>query len=140
DGRFLPVRTVDPLGNASTVEYNEFNQITAVVDALGHRREFTYDPDRFDLIGIFEAGPIAQSFEYDSNHRLLVSTDPLGHTTRYAYAGDSLSATRSTDPLGFNTARGYDERGAVVSTPDAVGSATKWTYGPRGELHGRAEP
>ncbi|MEV0475952.1 RHS repeat-associated core domain-containing protein [Streptomyces prunicolor] len=140
DGRFLPVRTIDPLGHASTMEYNEYNQLTALVDALGQRREYTYDLGRHDLVRIVEAGPVVRRFEYDDAHRLTASTDPLGHVTRYAYDGDSLAATRSTDPLGYTTTRVYDDRGAMVSTTDAVGGTIQSAYGPRGELLSVEDP
>ena len=63
DGRFLLTEAIDPLAHVTRFEYNDYNQMTAVIDALGHRRELTYDvaaaptaaaPNRYDLVRTFE--------------------------------------------------------------------------------------
>lgn len=65
DGRFLPLQAIDALGSITRFEYDDYNQMTAVVDAFGHRRESTYDvaaqptaatPNRYDLVRSFETG------------------------------------------------------------------------------------
>jgi len=119
DGRFLLTQTVDPLGNTTQFEYNDYNQPTAVVDALGHSRELTYDvsaapsaasPNRYDLVTTFEKSFDASGTPYD----ITVASEYL------SYDGDSSSdaadtaqsthrLSQRTDPLGQVWRYGYDD-------------------------------
>ena len=82
-GRFLPIHTVDPLGHVTTFEYNKYNQLTAIIDALGHRREYVYDtaaaasaatPNRYDLVRTSERSYDAAGNAYDDQRELRVCT------------------------------------------------------------------
>jgi RHS repeat-associated protein len=120
DGRFLLTETIDPLGNITRFEYNDYNQKTAVVDALGHRRELTYDvtaqpataiPNRYDLVRIFETSAdvdgtpynIQTSFAY-ARYDAVSSSD----------AADGVQSTHrlsaGTDPNGNTSRYGYDDQ------------------------------
>lgn len=63
DGALNPVSVTDGNGAIARQEYNEFNQVAALVDPLGHKRQFVYDvsstpspaqPHRYDLTAIRE--------------------------------------------------------------------------------------
>jgi len=74
------------------------------------------------------------------------ATDTLSHTTTYAYYADTSfsgavgHATGDlqmvTNPLGQATMyTSYDKAGHLLSSTDANGTVTTWTYLPRGWLH-----
>ncbi len=63
DGHFNIVEMIDPLGNTSRQDHDDFNLVTATTNPLGHRQEYTYDvrslptsdnPHRYDLLHIHE--------------------------------------------------------------------------------------
>jgi RHS repeat-associated protein len=120
DGRFLLTQAIDPLAHATRFEYNDYNQMTAVIDALGHRRELIYDvvaapttaaPNRYDLVRTFETSvdvagtpyDIATTFEY-ARYDPASSSDPADS----AQSTHRLSA--HTDALGRTTRFDYDDQ------------------------------
>ena len=120
DGRFLLTQAIDPLAHVTRFEYNDYNQMTAVTDALGHRRELTYDvvaapspaaPNRYDLVRTFETSvdidgtpyEIATTFEY-ARYNPTTSSDP----TDFGLSTHRLSA--QTDALGRTTRFDYDDQ------------------------------
>jgi RHS repeat-associated protein len=149
DGRFLLQGVVDPLNNVTAFEYNTYNQVTAVIDALGHRSDQSYDvstapsdsnPNRYDLLKTLE-----QNADIDGT--------PISVETSYTWArydgasspdphdvSCSTHRLRSrTDALGQTTVFDYDDAGN--SSPlrpsritDPVGNATDRTYDDRGAV------
>lgn len=104
------VKTTDPAGNVSTVEYNSAGDVLAQVD-----------PDR---------GRVA--FEHDATGRVVASTDARGVTTRFAYdaLGRLTSKTASGAGLPVLATRwAYDEArdgffnvGGMTTMTDGAGS------------------
>lgn len=149
DGRFLVTQAVDPVGNITAFEYNEFNQLTAFIDATGHPRNFLYDvhasptssnPLRFDQIGTTEKnvdlqGPVpaittSRQFETYNN---ATSTDP-------ADGAQSTHRTISgTDGNGNVTNYEYDDVGSNYPISptlivDALGKKTQRAFDGTGQL------
>jgi RHS repeat-associated protein len=148
DGRFLLIGTTDPLGNVSSLEYNDFNQVTASVDALGHRREYQYDvqatatatsPNRFDLLttsenntdsngSVFLVKSTQTFLPYKSN----TSDDPADS----AQSTHRVSSAR--DANGNSTAFGYDAANSGSISPtlivDPFGKKTRRTFSSSGQL------
>lgn len=89
-------------------EYNSADNLTAAIDGLGRRTEYTHDNlDR--LIRITEAdpdgaGPLTSpvsEFAYDAGNNLLSQTDPLGNVTSFQYNDRGLlSQVTLPDPDG----------------------------------------
>jgi RHS repeat-associated protein len=149
DGRFLLIEAVDPLGSVTSYEFNDYNQMTAVVDALGHRRELTYDvtvqptvaaPNRYDLVRTFET-----SFD--------VAGTPYNIQTGFDYArydavsspdaADTVQSTHRmsawTDVLGHTSRFAYDDHTDYFSLrasrfTDALGNVSARSYDDRGAV------
>ena len=101
------------------------NLLTAQIDALGRRTEYTYDGKANQTSVTRLAGTgnaVTTTFTYDPTFSQVTSvTDPLNHTTTFGY--DTHGALTSiTDPLNHTT----------TLTPDATGPARR--------DHGRLEP
>jgi len=127
----------DSLGNATTYEWNDHNQVIKTVDPLG---------------GV-------TATELDQDGRLSTRTDPLGRTLRVTHGGpaDPDSArmrvdspegtsfdlecddrlglpTKLTDRNGAVWLRTYDARGNIVSEQDPSGVVIAYEYGEHGDL------
>jgi YD repeat-containing protein len=149
DGRFLLTEAIDPLAHVTRFEYNDYNQMTAVIDALGHRRELTYDvvaapttaaPNRYDLVRTFETSvdvdgtpyDIANTFEY-ARYDAASSSDP----TDSAQSTHRLSA--QTDALGKTTRFDYDDQHDHLSLwpsrrTDPLANVSTRSYNDRGAV------
>jgi RHS repeat-associated protein len=149
DGRFLPLQAIDPLGSITRFEYNDYNQMTAVVDALGHRRESTYDiaaqpsaatPNRYDLVRSFETSLDVNAGQYDirtthgfARYDAVSSSDPADT----AQSTHRLSA--STDPNGNTSHFAYDDQHDYFSLrasrfTDPLGNVSARSYDDRGAV------
>jgi RHS repeat-associated protein len=108
-GRLL--RSVDPMGRATTYEYNAVNLVTKITDALGGQTTFTYD----------------------GNGNLLTLTDARSKTTTWTYDAMDRVETR-TDPLARDEAFTYNENGTIETWTDRKGQVTSYTYDSRDRL------
>jgi YD repeat-containing protein len=149
DGRFLQLQAIDPLGSVTRYEYDGYNLVTAVTDALGHRRELTYDvaaqpsaasPNRYDLVRTFESSLDGNGGQYGiqatygyARYDAVSSSDP----SDAAQSTHRLAA--STDPSG-NTARfAYDDQRDYLSLrasrfTDPLGNVSARSYDDRGAV------
>ncbi|WP_433364291.1 DNRLRE domain-containing protein [Actinoplanes sp. CA-142083] len=136
--------------------YNELNQVTDAVDALGGRVSVTYD-NVGNVVAQYDQRKTATTdttdytskFVYDLNHRLKTAIDAKGNSTGKEYDKDG-NATVAIDQDGNRSTTTYDERGMVVETKtpyqsvngtvtyrttrleyDEVGNSTR-TVSPRG--------
>lgn len=101
----------DRRGNVTIHEFDSRGNITAKIDALGHRWEYTYD-------------------QYD--HKLS-ETDPLGHTHSYAYDGQG-HLIKETDPLGNITEKTYDASGRLIQEKNHLGLTRSVVYDAKGNI------
>jgi RHS repeat-associated protein len=149
DGRFLPTQAVDPLGNTTSFEYNDYNQTTAVADALGHRREFTYDvnatptattPNRYDLVRTFETSAAVDGNTYNIQASFgYASYDAVSSPD----AGDTVQSTHrlsvSTDPNGNTSRFDYDDQNNYFALrasrfTDPLGNVSARSYDDHGAV------
>jgi RHS repeat-associated protein len=112
DGHFVVTAIADALGGTTSLEHNDFNQVTRQVDAAGHARNFTYDnrttpspsdPHRYDIIRVSET-----NIDADGN-ALAVVTQATFNRYNTATSADALDARQST----HRTATRTNELGAV---------------------------
>ncbi|MFN7783664.1 MAG: Ig-like domain-containing protein, partial [Lysobacterales bacterium] len=108
----------DPRGvRVSRNEYDADGRLVAVIDADGHRVEFSRDID----------GRVEQR------------RDRNGRTTVYVYntRGDILSETNGA---GETISRTYDDVGNTLSETDALGRTRRWTYDNLGNVLTETDP
>jgi RHS repeat-associated protein/uncharacterized repeat protein (TIGR01451 family) len=154
DGRAL-VKTVDPLGNATSYGLDGRLNLTAVTNALGQVTSNTYDSHGYltsstDPAGgtvaySYTAGPLEQmatvvdangnttSYSYDGRGNLLAITYPDSATQQFSYdpLGNQIGAV---DPNGQATAVAYNAGGQVTAETFADGSSAAFNYDPAGDL------
>lgn len=112
DGAGNALVTTDPLGRATTGEYNGFSETVAHVDAVGNETTWTYD----------------STGDPDS------STDPEGNVTQSTFGSDAPEAQTTTDAINNTTTTyGYDSAGDLTSTTDPDGDVTSTLYDGVGE-------
>jgi YD repeat-containing protein len=115
--------TTDPLGQITDFDYNALGLLTQVTFAVSTLDEAT------------------QQFEYDTAGNQTASIDENGNRTEFVYdARNRLIEITESDPDGSGplnspiTALGYDARGNVLETTDAVGSTTMAEFDPLDRL------
>lgn len=134
------VRVVDPLGQATTVEYDAAGNRTAETDARGATTRFGYDAAR-RLTSVTAADGSVTRYAYDPAGNLTRRTDANGATTSYEHdlAGRLV---RLTAPGGGVWTYAYDAVGDLVSITDANGNSTpqegdgttRYRYDPAGRV------
>jgi RHS repeat-associated protein len=99
------------------------NLVTAVVDGLSRRTEYTYDASGHVLTTTTLAGTpdaATTTFTYEPTFfQLATITDPLQHTWTMGYDGHGNLASAS-DPLSHQTTVAMDTAGHVTSTTDPL--------------------
>jgi RHS repeat-associated protein len=106
------------------------NLVTATVDGLGRRSEYTYDTNGHVLTMTRLAGTqeaVTTTFTYESLFgQVATLTDPLNHTWTIAYdlAGKPTSVT---DPLSHQTGIGMNLAGQMTTVTDPLSHT--WQFG-----------
>jgi RHS repeat-associated protein len=130
----------NPVPVVSTYGYDGNDNLTSIIDPLGHLRSFTYDAlDRLTsasaALDPYGYETLTTTFGYDAVGNRTSVTDPLGRVTAYAYdARDRLTGVTLPDPdgagpqaapvLGF----GYDAVGNRTSVTDPLGRVTAYAH------------
>lgn len=122
----------DPLGNATTYEYDLRGNIVSEIDANGGIIKRTYD-DRNNLLS--ETNPEGEklSYTYDSKGNKLSETDALGNVTRHTYNSNNDLLT-TTDALGNVVTNTYDSRGNLLSITGLSNGTVTLAYNNNGLL------
>jgi RHS repeat-associated protein len=137
----------NPLGFVDRYTYDAAGRLKTTIDAIGNRRELTYDPDG-NIATIVtargtssgsqagrDAGTIVQ--RYDILDRLAERDLGTGPTYSYGYDGASR-LTSLADPTGEQI-RGYDA-GGYLKTVTRSGSTFGYGYNANGDLTSRTLP
>jgi RHS repeat-associated protein len=134
-------------------EYDAAGQITAEIDPLGHRTEYTYDADGRQTV-LRDALGEETLTSYDADGRRVSVTDALGRTSKYEYDARGLLVgtvfpdgtstqsafdgmlrlTTATDQAGATTRYEYDAAGRLATVVDALGGQTNYAYDEVGNL------
>jgi len=143
DGRYNVVQKTDPLGNSSSLTYNDYNQVVASVDANGHQRQFTFDlpalpsavtPNRYDLLATSETNvdgagnvfPVTSQLAYQS-YSATTSTDAADALQSEHRPAASTDANGHTATFAYNDAANYYPVNPTSIT-DALGNTIKRTF------------
>ena len=130
----------DNLSNRTTFTYNPVNNnqaTTVITDPNSHNLTHTYAASR--LVSVTDALGKTESYGYDYNNILSSKTDKLGNLWSYSsHFSNRDNVSTSTDALSSPnvTTSTYDPTQAnkLVSSTDAVGNTTAYTYSTDGHF------
>ncbi len=126
--------------NAVTTNFTyepTYNQLTSIVDPLGHTTSLTRD-SHSNAIAITDPLGNSYTIAYNSAGQATSVTDPIGNAVQLAYNGGDLVGI--TDPLGRTVSRFVDAAGRVGSVTDPLGNITKYAYDPLNEITSITDP
>ena len=123
-GRVISV--VDPLGNRTLYGYDPMNRVTSITDALGEVTTLVYDLDG-NLKKVTDARSGLTQFGYDTSDRETSRTDALGQTETFGYDLNN-NLTGHTDRKGQSQELNYDQLNRLAQvTYKTTGGSTEST-------------
>jgi RHS repeat-associated protein len=135
DSNHRMLTMTDPRGGVVHNTYDDQGRVTAQTDPAGLTTAFAYGGDSFGSVGgsTTITDPHGNvRFEQYANGFLTKLTKgygtPAAGTWTYAYDPDTYGVTSVTDPNGHVTAHTYDAAGNVLTTTDALGKQTTYSY------------
>jgi RHS repeat-associated protein len=135
----------DGRGNATTIEYNDAEQVVSQTDAMHRTRKWSYaataglgtettitEPNGSATVERFN-----EDGEPTSVTRALGTSIAATTTDGYNGAGELIAVT---DPDGYKTEYGYNSSGDMTSEKNADGDETKWEYDSTHDVTGITQP
>ncbi|MDE1464978.1 RHS repeat-associated core domain-containing protein [Spartinivicinus poritis] len=137
-------------------EYNQADELIAVVDQAGNKEQFTYknhvitrrilktgfsfyfEWDQYNINGRCihqwgDNGIYDYRFSWDDEKKITTCTDSNG-CVRTIYYNERGLVDKEIDPEGGETLYQYDEHGRKISTTDPNGAVTEYQYNEQGLL------
>ncbi|WP_235872732.1 RHS repeat-associated core domain-containing protein [Pseudoxanthomonas winnipegensis] len=117
------------LAQTTTYERGAGGQVSARIDALGRRTEYSYDgagrtTQVKAMAGTSQARTVTLAYNGDGD--LASITDPLGHKTSFGYTSRCLTSV--TNALGKVTKATCNAAGQRLTLTDALGHANTYTW------------
>jgi RHS repeat-associated protein len=149
DRKLRRISSKNALNHTTAWEYDDFGNMTAMVDPRGTRSTYTYDARSNRLSATVVPLSLTSTWEY--SHVLTLPgastptvpcneatriTNPLNWPTNYSYDTRGNLLTQ-TDGLGTLVTHAYDAKGLVTSSTDANGNQTTFGYNGAGFLTSR---
>ena len=106
DGAGRLVSVTNPLGQTTSVTYNNRDEVVSITDALSSQITLTYDGDGNPLT-VRDPNGNTTVYTYDAMDRIKTRTDALGKPETYSYDLDG-NLISFTDRRGKTTVYGYD--------------------------------
>ena len=153
DAMNRPTGTKDPLGNATSIQYDRngnkvcetaadggrttykrdaLGNILTTTDARGKATTFTYDK-MYNILSVTDADGKTTSYVYDKNGEQIKATDALGYTI--TYTRDSMGRVVKEESKAFGTKYfSYDLAGNLIKAVDGEGNETLSEYNSQGQL------
>ncbi|WP_431913202.1 DUF6531 domain-containing protein [Micromonospora carbonacea] len=131
-------RLIDPLGSATAVTWNRFDQKLTEADALGRTTRYAYDDDG-NLVQVTRPDGARATATYNDLRQPVVVTDVDGAAWQRAY-DERGNLTMVTDPAGAATRYAYDEAGHLTEVTDALGNTLRVATDPAGLISQLTEP
>jgi RHS repeat-associated protein len=114
-------------------EYNDFGNITKMIDPVGRTFSFIYDANGIDLLETRQTragqNELLSQITYNGQHLPLTSKDAAGQATTYTYNARGQVLTK-TNAKNETTTYNYDAKGYLTSIdgPLGDGDTTTFTY------------
>ena len=134
-----PIQVTDPMGNVTTMTYDNSGNLQSRTDALGNEQQWTYNASN-SVTSFTDAGNNVTLFTYNSMNEITSATTPGGNEITYAYDGAG-NLTSSVDPRGnvsgadavnFTTTYTYNSSGQLATVTNPDGGTTSYTYSAMG--------
>ncbi|MBI3952027.1 MAG: hypothetical protein HY314_16395 [Acidobacteria bacterium] len=131
--------TIDPLGRASKLTFDENGNLTSYTTEAATSLQFTYDPVLNLETQVVSEEDRVTRYSYDRRGNLIQVVNPRGSVIQYAYdaSGNNISAT---DNLGNITRFEYDPSGNLTAFIDANGRQTSYEYDQVSRLIAETDP
>ncbi len=100
------------LGHTTQYNMNVAGQVVEVIDPLGGKTGYEYDPVTLALVSSHDPAGNDTTFEHDRRGRVVLERRPDGGEIRWQYDG-SGDLVRQTSAIGATWERGYDQHGRV---------------------------
>lgn len=147
DSNHLLLTMTDPRGGVLTNTYDSSARVTKQVDAAGLATTWSYTGDPTSPSGgtttMTDEHGVVTTTNY-SNLELTSVVHGAGTsaaaTTSYTYDPATLGRTQITDPDGHVTTNTYDHNGNLLTTADALGDKTSYTYNSLDEVTAKTTP
>jgi RHS repeat-associated protein len=121
------IRTIDPQGNQTLVEYDlRFRKPVRIENALGNVVTMAYD-DNANLVRATNAELETTTFTYTPKGQLATVTDPLNRTARFTYDANG-NLVGMTNAAGADLTRVYDGANRLIQVVDPINRASSFTY------------
>jgi RHS repeat-associated protein len=127
DGNGRLLQTTYPDNSTSQTAYNTLGQQATTTDALGRQTSYQYNPDGHIIQTTYPDNTTEQS-TYDDNGNRTRFIDRTSVFTTYTY--DALNRVMQTQDISSRTlsTTAYDAIGEVLTSTDANGNATQYSY------------
>jgi RHS repeat-associated protein len=120
-------RITQPDGASTTIHYDaETQQVSSVMNALGHSTQFSYDKAG-NLVQVIDALKQTTTYELGPNGLPASITDAKGGVVVLAYNAAG-QVTRYTDCSQKTTHYRYDNLGNLAEVTNALGQSTRYEY------------
>jgi RHS repeat-associated protein len=147
DPNHLLLTMTDPNGGTTTNTYDSSDRVVDQVDPMGQSTTWSYSGDPTTPIGGTTTITDPQgsvTVENYANLELNSETTAAGTaaaaTTTYTYDPATLGVATKTDPDGHVTTDTYDADGNELTTSDALGNTTTFTYNGFNEVTSKETP
>ena len=140
------IKTTDPQGNITRIEYNVLNKISASIDGNGNRTEFEYN-DLARLVKTTFPDGTTKLMGFDAVGNEISITDRTGRTTKTIYddanrvkqiiLADNTPNDDSDNPRAINT---YDAAGRLIAVSDSFGNTTHYEFDAKGNNTSVTDP
>jgi RHS repeat-associated protein len=125
----------DALGQTTSINYDNLNNITSTVNSANFQTEYFYEDFLHPtlLTRSIDALGAETTYSYDADGNLLSITDPLNHTTTYGYDAYG-NRTSMTNALNETTTYSYDAFGWLIGTVTPDNRVSHYSYNSAGYL------
>jgi len=131
----------DARGNESLMQYNEFDAVIFMRDAIGRETRYERNEDNLATVIIAPSdvtadGTLRTELTYDALGNVIEMREAVGtnleRVMTYEYEPVFSQLTRMVDYDGFETIYTYDDKANLLSITDPLGGVQEFTYDGRG--------